>query len=203
MLPIFVVFLCWVVQRAVSEDTRPAETLRVGERNTVPSAQLRNLLKIHEQVYCGGEPRGEQAFAELAELGIRTVVSVDAALPDVPQARRYQLRYVHIPLGYGDMDDQAAWSLARLVRDADGPYYIHCHHGRHRGPAAAAVACLAAGYLDRQAALQVLENAGTSRAYGGLWRAVREYRRPPRRCRASRTCRSCETRVARLRHGGY
>src|SRR5262249_28177097 len=52
------------------------------------------------------------------------------------------------------------------------PIYIHCHHGKHRGPAAAAVACVAARSIRGQDALQVLELAGTGKEYPGLWRDV-------------------------------
>lgn len=64
------------------------------------------------------------------------------------------------------------------MRDADGPFYIHCHHGRHRGPAAAAVACIASGDVDGKGALKILEFAGTSKDYAGLWRDVENYQVP-------------------------
>lgn len=122
---------------------------------------------------------GEEAFAQLAQLGIRTVVSVDGARPDLPLAERHGLRYVHIPIGYDGISLEAGQTLRRLVRDAEGPYYIHCHHGVHRGPAAAAIACVAEGIVSGSESLAVLERAGTSRGYGGLWRDVRRYVAPP------------------------
>lgn len=142
------------------------------------SAELPNLLPVSPHIYTGGEPRAAGAFAALVELGIKTVVSVDGAAPDVARARQHGLRYVHIPMGYDGVDAAVGHTLARLVREAEPPFYIHCHHGQHRGPAAAAIAALAAGELPVEGALAVLERAGTSRSYAGLWRDVARYQPP-------------------------
>jgi hypothetical protein len=82
------------------------------------------------------------------------------------------VRYIHIPIGYDGVPRQAAAALARAAREAQGPIYVHCHHGRHRGPAAAAVACIAAGKAQGKEAFKVLELAGTGKEYPGLWRDV-------------------------------
>jgi protein tyrosine phosphatase (PTP) superfamily phosphohydrolase (DUF442 family) len=136
---------------------------------------LHNLLQVTDRIYSGGEPRDDAAFAELAKLGVKTVVSVDGAKPKVDLARKHGLRYVHIPIGYDGVSGDAGRSLASLVRNGEAPFYVHCHHGRHRGPAAAAVACIADGAADGKAALAILEKAGTSPGYGGLWRDVEAY----------------------------
>lgn len=139
---------------------------------------LHNLMQITGELYSGGEPVGTEAFKSLSELGVKIVVSVDGARPDVESAGKFGLRYVHIPIGYDGIDEAAGNALARLMRDEVGPVYVHCHHGKHRGPAAAAVACIAAGDVDGQGALVILERAGTSKNYGGLWRDVAAYRVP-------------------------
>jgi protein tyrosine/serine phosphatase len=64
---------------------------------------------------------------------------------------------------------ERAAELAKAVRDLPGPIYIHCHHGKHRSPAAAAVACVAAGLLAPERAPAVLKEAGTSPNYRGLF----------------------------------
>ncbi len=142
-------------------------------------AGLENFLQASPRVFVGGEPHGEAAFAALAERGIKTVVSVDGARPNVELAKKYGLRYVHIPIGYDGIPKEAGAALARLVKDAESPFYIHCHHGKHRGPAAAAAACIAAGELDAAGAEALLKRAGTSPGYRGLWRDVAAYKPPP------------------------
>ncbi len=139
---------------------------------------IHNLLQASPRVYSGSEPHGEEAFASLARLGVRTVVSVDGARPDVEKAREHGLRYVHIPIGYDGVPQKAGESLARLMRESDGPLYIHCHHGQHRGPAAAAVACIADGSARAEEAHALLDLAGTGKNYPGLWRDVAAYTPP-------------------------
>jgi protein tyrosine phosphatase (PTP) superfamily phosphohydrolase (DUF442 family) len=139
---------------------------------------VHNLLRVTDGIYSGGEPDSEAAFAELAQLGVKTVVSVDGARPNLAAAKKHGLRYVHIPIGYDGIDEEAGRALARAAREAEPPLYFHCHHGKHRGPAAAAVACVAAGAAEGHAALEVLRQAGTGQEYAGLWRDVAAYRPP-------------------------
>jgi protein tyrosine phosphatase (PTP) superfamily phosphohydrolase (DUF442 family) len=141
---------------------------------------LRNLMKLTERLYSGSEPHGEEGIASLKELGIKTIVSVDGAKPAAEMARKYGMRYVHIPIGYDGVPEEAGQSLARLMREADWPIYVHCHHGKHRGPAAVAVACVAGGEMTGKEALEILVRAGTSKDYTGLWRDVEAYTPPPR-----------------------
>ncbi|MBW3600421.1 MAG: tyrosine-protein phosphatase, partial [Planctomycetes bacterium] len=140
---------------------------------------LHNLIQVSETIYSGGQPTGEEEFAELARLGVKTVVSVDGARPDLEAAEKHGLRYVHIPIGYDGVPEEAGQSFAQLMRTAEGPFFFHCHHGKHRGPAGAAVACIAAGQRDAKEALEILELAGTSKDYPGLWRDVEDYTPPP------------------------
>lgn len=141
---------------------------------------LSHLMQVSKRIFSGGEPRNREAFENLQSLGIKTVVNVDGAKPNVKLARQFGLRYVHIPIGYDSLPPKAGAALARLVWEAEGPFYIHCHHGKHRGPVAAAVACIADGDADAKTALKILERAGTSRNYAGLWRDVAAFKPPNR-----------------------
>ena len=142
------------------------------------SEVLQNLIQITDRVYSGGEPRGEEAFLELSEMGVRTVISVDGARPDLERAKKQGLRYVHVPIGYGGVEKEAALSIVRAMSEYAGKIYIHCHHGRHRGPVAAAIACMADGRMGPEDGLRILDIAGTSHDYAGLWRDVETFRPP-------------------------
>jgi protein tyrosine phosphatase (PTP) superfamily phosphohydrolase (DUF442 family) len=120
----------------------------------------------------GGLPEGDVAFKELADLGIKTIISVDGAKPDVATARRHGLRYVHLPHGYDGVPAERGKELAKAVRDLPGPIYIHCHHGKHRSPAAAAVSCVGSGLIEPKCALTILTTAGTSENYRGLYKSA-------------------------------
>jgi protein tyrosine phosphatase (PTP) superfamily phosphohydrolase (DUF442 family) len=152
---------------------------RTGGPTSKTYPALHNLIVVTERIYSGGEPAGEEAFESLDRLGVKAIVSVDGATPDVKAARDHGIRYIHIPIGYDAIPSEAGAALARVMREVDGPVYIHCHHGKHRGPAAAAVACIASGAADGRQALAILEQAGTGKEYPGLWRDVAAYKAPP------------------------
>ena len=156
------------------------ETPEVTKGNTqtkiekMSAKHLPNPVRVHEKVISGGLPEGDAAFAELKELGVKTVISVDGAKPDVATAEKYGLRYVHLPHGYDGVPELRAKELAKAVRDLPSPIYIHCHHGKHRSPAASAVACVGAGLINHADAALVLKVAGTSEAYRGLFQSANE-----------------------------
>lgn len=126
--------------------------------------------------WSGSAPEGEAGFESLAALGVRTVISVDGAVPEVARAKAHGLRYVHLPIGYDGFDDARRAELVRAVRDLPGPVYIHCHHGKHRSAGAAASIALALGWLTNEAALERMQVSKTAAGYRGLWACAREGR---------------------------
>lgn len=139
--------------------------------------ELPNAIQVHPKVISGGLPEDSKAFSELAKLGVRTIISVDGQTPDVAAAKKHGMKYVHLPHGYNGISAERTQELAKAVRDLPGPIYIHCHHGKHRSPAAASVACVGAGFLPSEAAVSFIRMAGTSPHYEGLYRSVRTCRR--------------------------
>lgn len=139
----------------------------------ISAKHLPNLVQVHSKVISGGLPEGEAAFQELQRLGVETVISVDGAKPDVATAAKYGLRYVHLPHGYDGVPDERVMELAKAVRDIEGTIYVHCHHGKHRSPVAASVACVSAGMTPPAEGLAVLRLAGTSPHYRGLFASAR------------------------------
>ncbi len=150
--------------------TRSAEVEKLPEQKG-----LHNVLRLSDHILSGSEPEGEAGFDSLGRLGVKTVVSVDGAKPNVELAHQKGLRYVHIPIGYDGISVSAAQTLAQAARECESPIYIHCHHGKHRGPSAAAVADAAIGGRTGEAAFATLNAAGTGDQYAGLWRDVRAY----------------------------
>lgn len=167
-------------QPALTSDAKPssAPSAPAAARiEKLPSQHLPNLVRVHEKVLSGGVPEGDAGFAELKALGVRTIITVDGARPDVATAERHGLRYVHLPHGYDGVPEERAQELAKAVRDLPGEIYIHCHHGQHRSPAATAVACVGAGLISHADAAAVLRVAGTSQAYRGLFQSADEAQR--------------------------
>ena len=143
-----------------------------------PIAGIENLRQVAPGLLSGSQPEGVAAFQELARRGVKVILSVDGATPQVEAAHQCGLRYVHVPIGYGKIKPQQRADLVEAVKTAGGPVFIHCHHGQHRGPAAADYCGMALGKLSKEEALEVLKAAGTRADYTGLWDAVRKFEPP-------------------------
>ncbi|MEM9702576.1 MAG: hypothetical protein AAF907_09045 [Planctomycetota bacterium] len=151
--------------------------------NPVPVPE--RLIAVAPGLYSGAEPVGDAHFAALAKRGVKTVISVDGPVPDAATARRHGLRTVHVPIGYDSVPADAAATLhtvmIRFGPTANGPHadpggvFVHCHHGKHRGPSAAAVCGLSVGLIDRSKAFALLDEAGLSPRYAGLRESVRTF----------------------------
>jgi len=135
---------------------------------------LHNVLPVTEGLLSGSVPEGDAGFDALRTMGVRTIISVDGATPDVERARARGMRYVHLPTGYDGIRPSCREQLAAALVELPGPIYVHCHHGKHRGPAAAAVAAVALGKLSSDQGFEFLNRAGTSKSYPGLFSSVRE-----------------------------
>lgn len=133
---------------------------------------VHNVVEYSEGIYSGGVPEGEEGFATLKAMGIRTVLSVDGAQPDDKLAAKYGLRYVHLPIGYDGMDKERTLEIARVIRDLPQPTYIHCHHGKHRSAGATAAALVTLGKLTNEEAVGRMKVSGTSPNYPGLYQCT-------------------------------
>ncbi len=165
---------CLVVRAAA-----PPAADDAGRRfqSKLETQHLPNAVQVAPKVISGGLPDGAAGFAELEKLGVKTVISVDGMKPDVETAKKHGMRYVHLPHGYDGIPPQRVAELAKAVHELPGPIYIHCHHGKHRSPAAAVTACVTAGVIEPDVADDILELAGTGKNYVGLFR-VSENARP-------------------------
>ena len=142
---------------------------QVADEKPIDLPGLHNIVAFHEGFYSGSVPEGETGFESLAKLGVRTVVSVDGAIPDVAAARARGMRYAHLPIGYDGFDDARRAELVRAVRDLPRPIYLHCHHGKHRSAGAAATVAVSLGWLANDAAAARMRVSGTAAGYKGLW----------------------------------
>ncbi len=144
----------------------------------LPSQHVHNLFRAGTNLFSGSAPESDAGFAELARLGVKTLVSVDGARPDIATARRHGLRYVHLPIGYDGVPTNRITELVRATQLSPGPVYLHCHHGLHRGPAAVAVLCQATAGWTTNEAVAWMRQAGTAGDYAGLYRSAMNFRPP-------------------------
>lgn len=155
-------------------DSAPSTATQAKAFKPIDNHALPNAHVVTDKILSGGQPEGEEGFVALHELGVKTIISVDGAKPDVEAARKYGMRYVHLPITYSTVTEEQGKAIAKAIDALSGPMYIHCHHGKHRSAAAVAVACVYNGRLQPQQAESVLQTFGTGANYKGLWKAARD-----------------------------
>jgi len=164
-IPLIFCVLALLLPAACSSTPARKET-------TLPNP-IKNLHLLAPGLYSGDEPATAAHYDQLAALGIKTVISVDAIAPDPDLADRHNIRIVHLPIGYDGIDNSRATELAAAIAQLDHPIYLHCHHGKHRGPAAIGVGAIGAGIITNDQAIEFMTDVGTSSNYPGLYAAAR------------------------------
>jgi len=159
-------------------DSNLSKTTTNTVAKPIEISGIHNAFRVSGKVYSGSQPEDNAAFAALARLGVKTIVSVDGGKPDVELARQNGLRYVHLPIGYDGVPTNRVAELAKLTAMFSGPFFVHCHHGLHRGPAAVAIICEASEGWTTNRAETWMREAGTADDYPGLYRAAREFKAP-------------------------
>jgi hypothetical protein len=140
---------------------------------------LHNVFTLSENIISGGEPEDRAALVELAGLGIKTILTVDGKTPDVEGAAALGMRYVHVPIQYSGITEDELLRMAKTFRELEAPFYVHCYHGKHRGPAAAAIGRVLLDGLSREQAIAEMRQwCSTSEAYEGLYGTVAKAQLP-------------------------
>lgn len=132
---------------------------------------IHNAVAYHDGFISGSVPEGNDGFQTLAAMGVKTIISVDGAVPEVDKANTLGMRYIHLPIGYNGFDEDRKLQLVRATRDAmtDGPVYIHCHHGKHRSAGAAAAVAASLGWQTPEFGVDRMKVSGTAPNYKGLY----------------------------------
>jgi protein tyrosine phosphatase (PTP) superfamily phosphohydrolase (DUF442 family) len=153
-------------QSSIRSDTRIDAELP-------PSSSIQNLRQLTPTLYSGGQPKTTYNFQQLADLGIRTIISVDAVAPDPELADHQGIRVVHLPIGYDGIDPARTIEFAAAIQQLEHPIFLNCHHGTQRAPAALCAGAIGADLITAEEADRFMKAAGTSQEYPGLWDAVR------------------------------
>jgi hypothetical protein len=114
---------------AVALDPRPApapdSAAEFAGMREVDDPHVHRLIQVSPRIWSGGAPEGDATFAALAARGVRTMVSVDGARPDVELAAKYGMRYVHVPIGYDAVSEEAGRAIAAVMAESEGGVYFH------------------------------------------------------------------------------
>jgi len=169
VLPLLLIVSCTSEPKADSDPAPSVPLPTMADAAPTEYPGLHNVVAYGDTVVSGSVPHGDQAFKALADMGIKTIISVDGAQPEDELAKKYGIRYVHLPIAYSGIEDERKLELARAVETLDGPIYIHCHHGMHRSAGAAAAATVQLGILSSDQATARMKVSGTSPSYPGLY----------------------------------
>lgn len=101
-----------------------------------PRIGIDNFGRISDAYYRGAQPDG-RGFAELAKLGVKTVINLTShdALPDEPaMVAEAGMKYVAMPMNTRVVPtaEQLAQFLSIVNDPASQPVYVHCVGGKHR-----------------------------------------------------------------------
>jgi tyrosine-protein phosphatase SIW14 len=119
-----------------------------------PLPSIYNFGQVSDTYYRGAEPDAGN-FAEMAKLGIKTVIDLqkDGNDEEAASVERAGMRYLQIPMSthVPPTPGQIAQFLAVVNDPAKQPVYVHCREGRHRTGVMTAVYRMTNGWTADQA----------------------------------------------------
>ena len=177
----FCIILCFVyfcVSCVVSEQSDPYKVKNALPLLTATKPAffpgLKQVVAFQDDLFSGSRPEGEWGMKSLVELNIASIICVDGIAPEVERAREYGINTIHLPLKYNSPNKTQILDLcsAFMMNRLNGNVYIHCHHGKHRSAAAAALVSIALDLSNAQEMKERMQVSETSQYYTGLWEAV-------------------------------
>ena len=131
---------CGVASRMDTNSAEEAIVVASDTDSPMYYGGLKQVVAFQEFIISGAKPEGRVGFESLMKMDVSMIVCVDGVTPDVKTAQEYGIKTVHIPLKYEAPTDEQIFDLTTVVSRIDrGNVYIHCHQGKHRSAAAAAI----------------------------------------------------------------
>ncbi len=134
---------------------------------------IHNFHQVNEHVYRGAQPHG-QGFADLAKIGIKTVIDLRGERSEQTAVERAGMRYVRLPWnGFrAPADSQIATVLSLLNDNSTWPVFIHCRRGADRTGTAIACYRIAHDHWSNEQALAEAKTFGMSPAEIAMQRFI-------------------------------
>ncbi|HEV2903958.1 MAG TPA: dual specificity protein phosphatase family protein [Pyrinomonadaceae bacterium] len=109
-----------------------SSTARMSE---VPGVTIENFAQVDDHYYRGSQPDQDQ-FAQLKQLGIKTVIDLrgDYKKAEETWVRELGMNFFRIPMKtrVAATEEQTAYFLGIVNDPQNWPVYVHCKGGRHR-----------------------------------------------------------------------
>ena len=165
-------------KEAVLPESRPAEAARYTKIGDLPGVQA--VTKFSDRLYRGAQPQGAKGMESLKNLGVTVILSVEEADKEENEAAQQAgIKVINVPTEYNGLPAEVIESLVSPYRTLEETVYVHCHHGKHRGGAAAAILRMTFEGIPQNETVQELAELGASKRYPGLYETVRKYRPDP------------------------
>ncbi len=163
-------------RKARAESAPPRESISERPSHWAAPVQrhgLPNLHKMSDGLYRGAQP-SEAGFAQLAEMGIKTVLNLRTFHSDREQCERHGLDYVHINAQAWEIEDEEVISFLKVVTDKDrAPVFVHCQHGADRtGMMCALYRVIVQGWTREEAIREMTEGGF---GFHAIWRNLINY----------------------------
>lgn len=117
-------------------------TAQTSQNEKSPKVQIKNFGCINDNFYRGAQPK-EQDYADLAALGVKTVIDLQRVGQPAEQAlvEAQGMRFFRIPMSDKSQPNaEQADLFLKIVNDpANQPVFVHCAGGRHRTGAMSAI----------------------------------------------------------------
>jgi protein tyrosine/serine phosphatase len=120
---------------------------------------LENFYKVDDRLYRGAQPDGAGMQA-LAELGVRNILNLREFHDDEKEAAKSPLTLFRVPMNAGRIKDEEVVAALRIIRNAQGPIYVHCWHGSDRTGTVVAMYRMVFQGWSKAAAIDELVNGG-------------------------------------------
>ena len=134
-----------------------------------------NLYRVSPQLYRSAQPEAA-GFANLENLGIRSVISLRQTVSDTPLATGSTVELYRIPMKSRHVAEQDGAKVVEAMRDlraASGPVLVHCHHGADRTGLIVALWRILVEGWSKEAAKRELVEGGFG--YHAIWRNIPRY----------------------------
>jgi tyrosine-protein phosphatase SIW14 len=143
-------------------------------------ADVSHLYRVDDHLYRGKQP-GKEDYAELARMGIKTVLDLRGGPIHMPHERQEVeaagMQYVSIRLSgiFPPKEEQIEKILAVLVDPARGPVFLHCRRGDDRSGLVIAVYRVVHDHWTDAQAFREAREQGMSRFEVLMRRYIRHF----------------------------
>lgn len=126
----------FVLAAAPAAPAQAQLAVAVAPSAAAATVRIDNFGRVNDHYYRGAQPQGSD-YADLAAMGVRTVIDLQTVGEDPGEARAVEaagMRSIRIPMTQHvpPTPEQTAYFLSIVNDPALQPVYVHCRGGRHR-----------------------------------------------------------------------